>query len=330
MGVFMFQNHFPVKGRTVLITGGSKGMGLEVGRQLAEKGANVVIVARDLSKLEEGIKYIQEGAVSPETQRFHHVGADLTAPEESVRVIFEVTEWNDGNAPDVVWCCAGSSHPTLFIDTPVSILKSSMDSNYFTSLYMAHAILKAWLRPEHKAQGQSLVSTRSPPPSRHLIFTASFLSFFTFAGYSSYSPTKAALRSLSDTLSQEMNMYATANPQAPSVRLHTIFPASIFTESYKAENRVKSDITKILEEGDEGQTTTVVAQKSIQGLESGQELVTTTTLTRLVMCSVLGGSLRGGFLKALMDCFVAGFMGIVMIFVRGDMDSKARKWGKQY
>lgn len=34
-------------------------MGLEAGRQLAEKGANVVIVARDSAKLKEGLEYIE-------------------------------------------------------------------------------------------------------------------------------------------------------------------------------------------------------------------------------------------------------------------------------
>ena len=33
-------------------------MGRSVGRQLAEKGANVIIVARDPAKLKEGIDYI--------------------------------------------------------------------------------------------------------------------------------------------------------------------------------------------------------------------------------------------------------------------------------
>ena len=45
--------------KTVLITGGSKGLGLNAGRQLAEKGANVVIVARNEEKLREGIAFIK-------------------------------------------------------------------------------------------------------------------------------------------------------------------------------------------------------------------------------------------------------------------------------
>ncbi|KAF3064794.1 3-ketodihydrosphingosine reductase tsc10 [Daldinia childiae] len=257
--------------RTVVITGGSRGMGLAAGRQLAEKGANVVIVARDQEKLLQSLEYIQQGAVNPQTQRFLQISADLTTPSESVRIIDQVQSWNSGNPPDIVWCCAGSSYPTLFIDTPISEFQTQMDSNYFTSLYMAHAILTCWLKTSRKAIDD--VRTSNTAPARHLIFTASFVAFYSFAGYSPYSPSKAALRALSDNLSQEMNLYAAAHPNDPPVRLHTVFPATIYTESYEAENRIKSDLTKMLEEGDEGQTPEVVAARSIKGLEICWEVV---------------------------------------------------------
>lgn len=194
-----------------------------------------------------------------------------------------------------------------------------MESNYFTSAYMAYATLTAWLKPASKG-----ASERTDEP-RHLIFTASFLSFFTIAGYAPYSPTKAALRSLSDTLSQEVNLYTSSRTP---VRLHTIFPAAIFTASFEAENRVKADITKKLEEGDEGQTADEVAKRSIVGLEKGEELITTTFMTRLVMTSVLGGSIRNGW--AVLDTILSWLMSLVMVFVRWDMDRKVRKWGTEY
>ncbi|KAI2464979.1 NAD(P)-binding protein [Annulohypoxylon bovei var. microspora] len=336
MGNF-FSNEFPVKGRTVVITGGSRGTGLAAGRLLAEKGANVVIVARDQEKLLKGVDHIRQGALNPQIQRFHQISADLTLPSESVRVIDEVVSWNSGNPPDIVWCCAGTSHPTLFIDTPVSQFHTQMDSNYFTSMHMAHAALMCWLRTSRKdivdpsnATSNSTSQPSSPIPARHLIFTASFLAFYGFSGYSPYSPSKAALRSLSDSLSQEMNLYAAAYPHEPRVRVHTVFPATILTESYEAENRIKSDLTKMLEEGDAGQTPELVAERSIKALESGQELITTDLLTGLVKRSVLGGSVRGGFWMAIGDWLLACVLAVVMIFVRDDMDRKVRSWGRKY
>lgn len=266
------------------------------------------------------IHHGKEDARSPQKQKFHYISADLTSGPEAERIISEATAVNNDTPPDIVWCCAGSSYPTLFVDTPIEQLRNMMDSNYFSSAYVAHATLRSWLKPTPK---QTISASSSP---RHLIFTASLLSFFTLAGYGPYSPTKAALRSLSDTLSQEMNLYASSS--RPPVRLHTVFPATIFTESYEAENRVKSDLTKYLEEGDSGQTADEVAKRSIVGLEKGEELVPTTFQTRLLMTSVLGGSIRNGW--ALLDTVLSWVMSLAMVFVRSDMDSKVQKWRKEH
>lgn len=319
-------------------------MGLEAGRQLAAKGANVILVARDESRLREGVEYVRQGAIST-SQRFHFITADLTSYEEAVRIVTEATAWNADSPPDVVWCCAGASHPTLFVDTDVSKFRSQMDSNYFSAVYTSHAILRAWLRPQGEEDPGSddldaasdmtkptttTTTGEKKPRPRHLILTGSFLAFYPVAGYAPYNPTRAAIRSLSDSLSQEMHLYAAAHPDRPAVKVHTVFPATILTESYEAENKIKSDLTKMLEASNAGQTPGEVARGSIRGLESGHELVTTDWQTRLVMCSTLGASARGGFWKGLLDCVVGAVMLLAMVFVRGDMDRQVRGWGRQY
>ncbi|KAI1430529.1 hypothetical protein GGR50DRAFT_684611 [Xylaria sp. CBS 124048] len=329
MGNLVSKNDFPVEGRTVVITGGSSGMGLCVGQQLAAKGANVVIIARGREKLLRALEEIQKAAKNPETQGFLQLSADLTDPAESVRVISEIVAWNSGNPPDIVWCCAGTSHPGLFVETPVSHFKSQMESNYLSSVYMAHATMTCWvnLAKRNQANQAGVQPSGAALPARHIIFTASFLSFYPIAGYSPYSPSKAALRSLCDTLSQESNLYASSYPSEPRIRMHTVFPATILTESYELENTIKPDITLKLEEDDKGQTPEVVATKSIEGLESGRELIATTAITALVQRSMLGGSIRGGFGRVLLDWFLACIMGIAMVFVRWDMDRAVRNWG---
>ncbi|KAF3763195.1 NAD(P)-binding protein [Cryphonectria parasitica EP155] len=321
MGAHLSKNAFPVHAKTVLVTGGSRGLGLEVSRQLAAKGANIVIVARDTGRLKRSIEYIRAGAASPTTQRFHQISADLTQDEAASTVIAEVTAWNSG-PPDIVWCCAGSSHPTIFLDTEPVQFRSQMDSNYFSTLYIAHAALRAWLKPENLGMKED---STSAAPSRQLVFTSSFLALYPIAGYSPYSPSKAALRSLFDTLSQETKLYT-----ACSVGVHLVLPASILGEALDSENRIKSDLTKMLEESDEGLPSAVVAAKAIKGLESGHELVTTDLMTRFVMCGTLGASVRGGFLKGLLDWFLGCLALLVLVFVRQDMDSKVRKWAKRF
>jgi 3-dehydrosphinganine reductase len=273
----------------------------------------------------------KESACSPEIQRFHSIQANATTAEACSRVIAEATEWNHGHPPDIVWCCSGSAHPTLFADTPVEQFQTMMDSNYFSCVYMAHATLNAWLRPTSKPAITGEGETKSSPqPARHIIFTGSFVSFYSFAGFTPYAPSKAAIRSLSDSLSQEMNLYATSRPELPRMRIHTVFPATMHTQSCADEDAVKSDLTKSLEEGDQILEPEECARRAINGLESGEELVATSLIIRAVMASVLGGAVRGGFWKGLANTVLGWITAVVMVFIRWEMDTKVRKWGREH
>ncbi|KAL7765672.1 hypothetical protein ACKLNR_003588 [Fusarium oxysporum f. sp. zingiberi] len=328
MGSFLSRNEFPVEGRTVLITGGSRGLGLAAARQLSSRGAHVAIVARDPNVLKEALTQVEESAQSS-SQRFFSLTADVTKASECSRVVAEVTAWNDDSPPDIVWCCSGSAHPTLFVDTPVEQLQTMMESNYFSSAYMAHATLNAWLRPAIDSVTKKSTEVKIPT-ARHIIFTGSFVSLYSFAGFTPYSPSKAAIRSLSDSLSQEMNLYAGAHPNEPRVRIHTVFPATMPTKSLDDENKVKTDVTKALEEGDQILTPDECARRAIAGLERGEELIATSTIIRLVMTTVMGGAIRGGFWAGLANTLLSWVVMTVMVFIRWDMDVKVRNWGKKH
>lgn len=73
--------------QTVLITGASRGTGLEAARQLAAKGANVMMVARDAERLRDGVNSLKTAALSPETQRFQFIPAELMDAEACAQVM---------------------------------------------------------------------------------------------------------------------------------------------------------------------------------------------------------------------------------------------------
>ena len=239
------------------------------------------------------------------------------SPTSAPKIIHEVTSWNNNQVPDSVWCCAGVAKPTIFLDTPTSILHEQMDNNYFSGAYMAHAILSAWIKGDSSSTGVP------SDPTRHLIFTSSFAALFPMAGYAPYSPTKAALRSLHDTLSMELQLYSHI---AAPVKVHTIFPATILSEGYTQENTLKSDLTKKLEEADAGRTPEVIAARSLKALERGEELITTDILTRLVSAAVISGSRRTGW--GIIDAVLASFMHFVMLIVRWDGDRTTKYFAK--
>ncbi|KAI4174718.1 MAG: hypothetical protein LQ343_002089 [Gyalolechia ehrenbergii] len=328
MGLFAVKNSFPVDGRTVLLTGASLGMGRSVARLLAQKGANVVIVARNIQRLEEALEHITAGAPH-KSQRFHYISADLSSSTEATRVLSDTTAWNNDSPPDIVWCCAGSSYPSLFVDAPVSTFQSHFESNYLSAAYIAHAVLQLWLKPSSKRSDPTTPPSPSPssslPPPRHLIFTSSVLAFYPLAGYGPYTPSKACLRTLTDTLSQELLLYP-PTPTRPAVIPHCIFPATIFGQGYDEENKTKPGITLKLEEDDKGQTAEEVAKASVRGLESGEEMVTTEMLGGLMRRGCLGASRKSGW--GVWDTVVSWVVVLVMGWVRWDMDRTVKRWGR--
>ncbi|KAJ5588896.1 hypothetical protein N7537_011574, partial [Penicillium hordei] len=323
---FGSQNEFNVVGQTVVITGGSDGMGKAVALELSAKGANVVVVARTVSKLVTAIDEMKAKAANIFKQKFHYISADLTDPVECERVIAEVTTWNSGAAPDIVWCCAGFSRPGYFVDVPIQDHRQQMDTIYWTAANTAHATLRNWLNPV--APSGQMKTTR-----RHLIFTCSTLAFVPIAGYSPYSPAKAAIRSLSDTLSQEIEMYNGAYTQrhrsdapAADVKIHTIFPMGILSPGFDNEQKIKPELTKKLEEADKPQTPSEVAEISIRALERGEYLITTNLVGSIMKGTALGPSPKNSIVG---DTMLSWLSNLVFLQVIPDLRSKAFAWGKQ-
>ncbi|CZT12681.1 hypothetical protein WAI453_005566 [Rhynchosporium graminicola] len=307
---FFGGNKFDVKGKTVLLTGASEGMGRSVAIKLSKKGANVIIVSRNVSKLEEALVAVK-AAATHSSQRSHYISADLAVENENERVIDEAIAWNKGQPLDVVWCIAGASYPSIFLETPRHIKRWQMDVNYWSAADMAQAILSKWLALDAVTTG----------PSKHLIFTSSVAAFYPIAGYASYGPTKAAMRCLCDSLAQEILLYG------DHVKLHTVFPGTIDSPGLINENKTKPDVTHILEESDEGFSPDAMAAGAIKGLENGEYSVCVGLLGQIMRAASWGCSPRNNWLW---DTLLAWILAIAWYFVPMDMDGKVRAYGKKY
>ncbi|KAI0382828.1 NAD(P)-binding protein [Hypomontagnella monticulosa] len=310
MGI-SWSNQMPVEGKTVLITGASEGMGRSAARQLAEKGANVILVSRTASKLKDALAEVKAAARNPETQRFTYFTADVSQPNYAVPLLCDAVGWNNGQPLDIVWCAAGSSTPDFWLEVSLGYTRSQMDINFWGSAEMAHAVLRKWCSP----------AAPVVPEPKHLIFTSSVLAFFPVVGYGPYTPAKSALRGLADTLAQELLAY----PQ--NVKVHVVYPASIGSAGFERENMTKPDVTKMIEEGDPVQTPDAVAAAAIRGLEKGQYFIVTAFYGHIFRWSVLGGSLRNNWI---VDTIMCCLMPLVWMFVLPDILGKIKKYGQKH
>ena len=76
--------------QTVLITGASSGIGMELAREFAKHGHSVVLVARGIDKLEELARELR----SKSKVRAEVIGADLTEPSAPEKIVKSLSERN--------------------------------------------------------------------------------------------------------------------------------------------------------------------------------------------------------------------------------------------
>jgi NAD(P)-dependent dehydrogenase (short-subunit alcohol dehydrogenase family) len=121
-------------GRVILITGGSRGLGLAIARRLVAEGARVAICARDRDTLERARQYLTErgGTVVA-------VAADVTDREAVTRMVHEVRERL--GPVDALINNAGT-----IIVGPVDVMdesdfRSAMDVNFWGPLHAIMAVL---------------------------------------------------------------------------------------------------------------------------------------------------------------------------------------------
>lgn len=76
-----------LQGKVVLITGGSRGFGLVLARQLAREGAHLAIVARDAAELRRAEEELADLGATVQA-----ITADVANPDDATRVVREVVE----------------------------------------------------------------------------------------------------------------------------------------------------------------------------------------------------------------------------------------------
>lgn len=133
-----------MKQRTALVTGANRGIGLEVGRQLAKLGLKVILTARDEGK---GLSAVQK--LRKDGLEVDFLALDITSPE-SIQALRAGVEKNYGGLDVLV------NNAAILLDEGVSVLevdsetvRTTFETNVLGAWQMAQAFAPGMIRQRY-------------------------------------------------------------------------------------------------------------------------------------------------------------------------------------
>ena len=145
------QELFNLKGRTALVTGGSRGLGLQMAEALGEAGAKVVITSRKAADLEEAVAHLAAKNIDA-----RWIAADCAKEADIARLVDETLE-RAGDI-DILVNNAGASWGSAAEDYPLEAWDKVMNLNIRGYFLLSQAVGKRSMLPRGKGSIINLAS----------------------------------------------------------------------------------------------------------------------------------------------------------------------------
>lgn len=131
------------KGKTVLITGASRGLGLALAEELGRRGARLILAARDPYELERARNILRnQGSIADESDLLTF-SVDLRDQKQAEELIKQATE--KFGSIDVLINNAGVISVGPVENQSVEQFRDQMESNFFSGLYCTLSVLPQML-----------------------------------------------------------------------------------------------------------------------------------------------------------------------------------------
>jgi gluconate 5-dehydrogenase len=142
---------FDLSGKTALVTGGSRGLGLQMAHALGEAGARVMLTSRKADSLEEAVAELQAAGIDA-----RWVAADC-AKEEEIRRLADETLERMGDV-DILVNNAGASWGAPAEDYPVEAWDKLMNLNVRGYFILSQHIAKRSMIPRQSGRIVNIAS----------------------------------------------------------------------------------------------------------------------------------------------------------------------------
>jgi gluconate 5-dehydrogenase len=192
------QELFSLQGKTALVTGGSRGLGLQMALALGEQGAKVVLSSRKQSDLDEAVAILAKHGVTA-----YAIAADL-AKEAAVGPLVDAALEKLGGHIDILVNNAGATWGAPAEDYPLEAWDKVMNLNIRSTFLVSQAVGKRSMIPRQYGRIiniASIAGLAGNPPGMQTI---------------AYNTSKAAVINFTRTLAAEWGVHGiTVNAIAP-------------------------------------------------------------------------------------------------------------------
>lgn len=242
---------YDFNGKVVLITGGSRGLGLVMARQLAKEGARLVLCSRDETELENARMELAGKGADVLVMK-----CDVTVEEQVNSMIANVQ--NEYGPIDVLINNAGVIHAGPVAEMTVQDFDEAIKTHYWGPIYTTLAVLPAMkARREGRILNISSIGGKISVP--HLV---------------PYSASKFALVGLSEGLRAELDQYGITVTTATPGLMRTGSPRQAFV---KGQHKKEYALFKIMDSSPlTSNSAEATAASILDALRHGEAEVTTT------------------------------------------------------
>jgi NAD(P)-dependent dehydrogenase (short-subunit alcohol dehydrogenase family) len=143
---------FDLTGRTALVTGGSRGLGLAMAGALGEMGAKVVISARKAGELDDALASLEQRGVTAQ-----RVVGDLSRADE-VNALVDGVAAAAGAPIDILVNNAGATWGAPAEDHPLDGWNKVMNLNLTGVFLLTQAVAKRWMIPRRQGRIVNIAS----------------------------------------------------------------------------------------------------------------------------------------------------------------------------